>query len=99
LSCYSVAAYTKNYVEMARATGRECLTLANRQSGSDSWRGLCHDNAEYRRSAAIYIKGTIRMHQRFAGANFTAGGRELFASRSREAGDSVLVKTERERKP
>jgi hypothetical protein len=27
-----------------------------------------------------------------AGANFTAGGRELFASRSREAGDSVLVK-------
>jgi hypothetical protein len=33
--------------------------------------------------------------QRFAGANFTAGGRELFANRSREAGDSVLVKTER----
>src|SRR5437763_15626151 len=28
-------------------------------------------------------------------ANFTAGGRELFANRSREAGDSVLVKTER----
>ena len=37
--------------------------------------------------------------QRFAGANFTAGGRELFASWSREADDSVLVKTERERKP
>ncbi len=33
----------------------------------------------------------------FAGANFTAGGRELFASRSREAGDSVLVKTGRRR--
>jgi hypothetical protein len=32
--------------------------------------------------------------QRFAGANFTAGGRELFANRPREAGDSVLVKTE-----
>jgi hypothetical protein len=29
------------------------------------------------------------------GANFTAGGREHFANRSREAGDSVLVKTER----
>jgi hypothetical protein len=29
------------------------------------------------------------------GANFTAGGREAFANRSREAGDSVLVKTER----
>jgi hypothetical protein len=28
------------------------------------------------------------------GANFTAGGREPFASWSREAGDSVLVKTE-----
>ena len=34
-------------------------------------------------------------HSQFAGANFTAGGRELFARRSREAGDSVLVKTER----
>ena len=33
--------------------------------------------------------------QRFAGANFTAGGRELIANRSREAGDSVLMKTER----
>jgi hypothetical protein len=33
--------------------------------------------------------------QRFAGANFTAGGRELIANRPREAGDSVLVKTER----
>ena len=33
--------------------------------------------------------------QRFVGANFTAGGRELIANRSREAGDSVLVKTER----
>jgi hypothetical protein len=33
--------------------------------------------------------------QRFAGANFTAGGRELFANRSRAAGASVLVKTER----
>jgi hypothetical protein len=32
--------------------------------------------------------------QRFAGANFTAGGRELIANRPREAGDSVLVKTE-----
>jgi GNAT superfamily N-acetyltransferase len=32
--------------------------------------------------------------QRFAGANSTAGGRELFANRPREAGDSVLVKTE-----
>ena len=32
--------------------------------------------------------------QRFAGANFTAGGRELLANRSREAGDSVLVKSE-----
>ncbi len=29
------------------------------------------------------------------GANFTAGGRELFASRSKEAGNSVLVKMER----
>src|SRR6266404_6918454 len=28
------------------------------------------------------------------GANFTAGGRELLANRPREAGDSVLVKTE-----
>ena len=28
---------------------------------------------------------------------FTAGGRNLFEIRSREAGDSVLVKTERER--
>jgi hypothetical protein len=33
------------------------------------------------------------------GANFTAGGRDLLASRSREADDSVLVKTERKRKP
>ena len=33
--------------------------------------------------------------QRFAGANFTAGGRELVANRFREAGDSVLVKTEK----
>jgi hypothetical protein len=33
--------------------------------------------------------------QRFAGANFTAGSRELVANRFREAGDSVLVKTER----
>jgi GNAT superfamily N-acetyltransferase len=33
--------------------------------------------------------------QQFAGANFTAGGREAFANRPREAGDSVLVKTER----
>ena len=33
--------------------------------------------------------------QRFAGANFAAGGRELLANRSREADDSVLVKTER----
>src|SRR6266404_6453809 len=31
---------------------------------------------------------------RFEDANFTAGGRELFANRPREAGDSVLVKTE-----
>ena len=29
------------------------------------------------------------------GANFTAGGRELLANRPREAGDSVLVKTEK----
>src|SRR5437870_5478531 len=29
------------------------------------------------------------------GTNFTAGGREHFANRPREAGDSVLVKTER----
>jgi hypothetical protein len=29
------------------------------------------------------------------GANFTAGDREAFANRSREAGDSVLVKTEK----
>jgi len=29
------------------------------------------------------------------GANFTAGGREQFVNRPREAGDSVLVKTER----
>ncbi len=33
--------------------------------------------------------------QRFVGTNSTAGGRELFANRPREAGDSVLVKTER----
>ena len=33
--------------------------------------------------------------QRFAGANFMAGGREVIANRPREAGDSVLVKTER----
>jgi hypothetical protein len=33
--------------------------------------------------------------QWFAGANFTAGGREFLANRPREAGDSVLVKTER----
>ncbi len=33
--------------------------------------------------------------QRFGGANSTAGGRELSANRPREAGDSVLVKTER----
>src|SRR6266513_337149 len=32
----------------------------------------------------------------FAGANFTAGGGEPFANQSREAGDSVLVKTEDE---
>jgi hypothetical protein len=32
--------------------------------------------------------------QRFAGANFTAGGREFFANRPREAGDSVLVEIE-----
>jgi len=36
----------------------------------------------------------VSAEKRFAGANFTAGGRELFANRSREAGDSVLVKTE-----
>jgi hypothetical protein len=42
------------------------------------------------------VTSNLRFHfQRFAGANFTAGGRELFANRSREAGDSVLVKTER----
>jgi hypothetical protein len=29
------------------------------------------------------------------GANSTAGGREIFANRSREADGSVLVKTER----
>jgi GNAT superfamily N-acetyltransferase len=33
--------------------------------------------------------------QQFAGANPTAGGRELFADRPTESGDSVLVKTER----
>ena len=33
--------------------------------------------------------------QRFAGANFTAGGRELLVNRSGAAGASVLVKTER----
>jgi len=31
------------------------------------------------------------------GANFTAGGRELFANRPREAGGSALVKTEKPR--
>jgi hypothetical protein len=40
------------------------------------------------------IKGLRFRIQRFAGANFTAGGRELIANRPREAGDSVLVKTE-----
>jgi hypothetical protein len=35
------------------------------------------------------IQGTFRANWRER--NFTAGGRELFASRSREAGDSVLV--------
>ena len=34
------------------------------------------------------MRGNVK---RFAGANFTAGGRELFANRSREADDSVLV--------
>jgi hypothetical protein len=33
--------------------------------------------------------------QRFASANFTAGGREFFANRPREAGDSVLVEIEK----
>jgi GNAT superfamily N-acetyltransferase len=33
--------------------------------------------------------------QRFAGANSTAGGRELFANRPREAGDLVLGKTKK----
>ena len=46
----------------------------------------------------ICIRAHSRYTQRFAGANFTAGGRELFASWSREADDSVLVKTKRERK-
>jgi hypothetical protein len=27
--------YTKSYVEVARATGRGCLTRSNRKSGSD----------------------------------------------------------------
>jgi hypothetical protein len=38
------------------------------------------------------------MHSAVRGANFTAGGRELFVSWSREADDSVLVKIERDRK-
>jgi hypothetical protein len=46
----------------------------------------------------IYKRAHSRCTQRFAGANFTAGGCELFASRSRETGDSALVETERERK-
>ncbi len=33
-------------VEVLRATGRRCFTRSNRQSGSDSWHRLCHDNAE-----------------------------------------------------
>jgi len=47
------------------------------------------------------VAGYFELHrnstrdQRFAGAKSTAGGRQRFAKRPREAGDSVLVKTER----
>ena len=38
--------YYEPGVEVTRAIGRGCLTRSNRQSGSDSWHGSCHDNAE-----------------------------------------------------
>jgi len=44
----------------------------------------------------LQIGHTIDALSGWRGPNSTAGGRELFASRSRAAGDSVLVKAERE---
>ena len=58
--------------------------------GNASWR-------EYWSKLIAYYTGedTSGAHnQRFAGAKFTAGGREPLTRRSRAAGDSVLVKTE-----
>ena len=49
---------------------------------------LCSNSATLQLSIS---RAHLECTQRFAGANFTAGGRELFWSRSREAGDSVLV--------
>ena len=37
---------------------------------------------------------SVASGQRFAGANFTAGGHELFANRPREVGDSVLERSQ-----
>jgi len=42
-----------------------------------------------------YKRVSLWCTQRFAGANFTAGGHEVFASWSRAADDSVSVKTTR----
>jgi hypothetical protein len=77
---------------LAEAVPTTCLVI-NRQSmvGSAQLKIALENSwklADLENQNAV---SNLRFHvQRFAGANFTAGGRELFANRSREAGDSVL---------
>jgi hypothetical protein len=49
----------------------------------------------WRQPSRLHLVTADRPRSGSQGANFTAGGRELFASRSREADNSVVVKTER----
>jgi hypothetical protein len=82
---------------LAEAVPSACLVI-NRQSmvGSAQLKIVLENSwtfADLEKEKAI-VDLPFRV-QRFAGANFTAGGRELLANRARAAGASVLVKTER----
>src|SRR5438067_2264423 len=62
------------------------------------WRQLSGEwsvNDQYAYGWFVPVFALVLFWLRFEDANFRAGGRELFATRPRQAGDSVLGKTER----
>jgi hypothetical protein len=82
---------------LAEAVPIACLVI-NRQSlvGSAQLKIILENSWALADLENENVTSNLRFRvQRFGGANFTTGGRELIANRSREAGDSVLVITER----